>query len=502
MPEWNLRVGGEPIEGGFNDDSAITTWVRPPKHHNPAALIPEFASRPLAMEAKARDAFFARLAATPTQSARVRSESRMTRRGSVAEIPITGTLIKSIRGLEWLRDFGFDITGYDEIRDDLAQAMSETGIEQIEFAVSSPGGFTAGAKETADAIHAARSKKHVTARVDEMCASAAYWLASQADHISAGRLDFIGSIGCYLVAVDSSRAAENAGIKVNVIASGELKGAGTRGSPITEPMKAELQELVDGIAAQFVADIARGRGVTVAEVEKWASGRVWLAADARGMGLIDRLDTERDNSSPGVRAAATETQEDSMTDAEKKAAEDRARAEAQAAEKQRRDAITAAFPEDPAFALKAIGADWSVEKAQAEYAGVLRTRLAAEETKRKDAEAKLATAKDGPDAVPVGADPEGAAAQQRGKGGPAGLSESPFLKSARADQIEHIKSCAEHVSGRKSPCCSMTAAMSRVSRGHRQAEAAGQKHVFSSHLEASIADGPRHTSLKRELGVR
>jgi ClpP class serine protease len=84
-------------------------------------------------------------------------------------------------------------------------------------------------------VREANKKKPVTAYIEDLGASAAYWVASQAGKIYSNEPGFVGSIGTYLVVEDWSGAAEGAwASKVHVVKAGEFKGAGYPGTPVTD----------------------------------------------------------------------------------------------------------------------------------------------------------------------------------------------------------------------------------------------------------------------------
>ena len=50
-----------------------------------------------------------------------------------------------------------------------------------------------------------------------------------------------------------------------------------------------IQSEVDDIYLQFLGRVAEGRGMTIAQVNKIARGRVWTGRDALKIGLVDKL---------------------------------------------------------------------------------------------------------------------------------------------------------------------------------------------------------------------
>lgn len=207
----------------------------------------------------------------------------------VARIRIEGPIVKRVPG--WARYYGVRMAGAQDVQLQLARALADTNVRSVLLVIDSPGGTLAGVQELADALFAARAQKVLWSYGSDLVASAATWLGVQASRFSANRAALIGSIGVYCVAVDASRFYESAGVKVEVIRAGALKGAGTFGTAITDEQRASWQAMVDGAAALFVEAVARGRGLPVEDVRALATGAIWYADEARGLGLIDRVES-------------------------------------------------------------------------------------------------------------------------------------------------------------------------------------------------------------------
>lgn len=208
--------------------------------------------------------------------------------GSTAVVAITGIVMKSV---PWWMDFlGLEATGTEAVRDALESAIRDPQAKAILLYVDSPGGTVAGVQELVDAVFAARQAKPLDAHISDLGASAAYWIASQARGISANETAEIGSIGVYATVLDTSKAYSDLGVKVHVVRSGFYKGSFVDGKPIDDAELVPEQETVDGLARSFVAAVARGRGRSVAEIARLATGRAWLAPEARALGLIDTVE--------------------------------------------------------------------------------------------------------------------------------------------------------------------------------------------------------------------
>ncbi len=358
--------------------------------------------------------------------------------GSTAVINIHGVLMKDPPN--WLAWFGIESTDYNQIRKQLTEAVGNTNIQSIMLHVNSPGGTVAGTSETAEAIEAANNAKPVTAYIEDLGASAAYLLASQAKEITANINAEVGSIGTYTVYDDYSKAAEIAGVKIVVIRSGEHKGMGVIGAPITEEQIAAVQDVVNGMAANFKLAVSKGRKISAEAIEKLADGRVWLAAEAKKLGLIDNIVTgnekqqSNNNNSKGQGMVEKETTATGTVDIEavKKQADD--------AGKARLSALQTAFPDEPKFVLEQFTAGASVEQAKAAFCDVLKARNV--ELTAKNAElVKKKPASKGATPVPVG--------------GEGGSQAGEFMELSRQYSEEHK--------------CSMAEAMKKVRKKNQQA---------------------------------
>lgn len=211
-----------------------------------------------------------------------------TKRGAVAVIPIRGVIAHRMGAM----DDTSGGTSTERIGAMLTAVAAEDSIGTIVYDVDSPGGTVTGLQELAAQMFALRGVKKQIAVVNGMAASAAYWLASQADEIVSIPSGNTGSIGVFSAHQDVSAALEKAGIKVTLIKAGKFKTEGNPFEPLDDEARAHLQARVDEAYGQFVKDVARGRGVSPADVRGgYGEGRVLQAKDAKAAGLVDRIAT-------------------------------------------------------------------------------------------------------------------------------------------------------------------------------------------------------------------
>lgn len=208
--------------------------------------------------------------------------------GGVAILPIYGVITPKA-------DLMTDMSGgtsVDRIQRSFREAMGSKDVKAVVLDVNSPGGLTDMIQELAGEIHQERGKKPILANANSTAASAAYWIAAQADELTVTPSGRVGSIGVFAAHQDMSKALEKAGIETTLISAGKHKVDGNPFEPLSDRAKATIQERIDGTYGAFVEDVARGRGVAVDAVQSgYGEGKVLQARAALREGMVDRVET-------------------------------------------------------------------------------------------------------------------------------------------------------------------------------------------------------------------
>ncbi len=222
-------------------------------------------------------------------AARVRSLSA-DKPGSVMVLPLYGVINQRYAG-----DFsGPQGTSVQEFTQQFRQAMNDPNVKAIVIDVDSPGGTISGLDELATEIYNARKQgtKKITAVSNCLMASAAYYIASQANEVCVSPSSMTGSIGVYQLHEDDSTALENIGVKFTFISAGKYKTEGNSFQPLDDEARTAMQAVVDDFYSMFTKAVARGRGVAVKNVlSGFGQGRCLTAQDAVKQGLADRIAT-------------------------------------------------------------------------------------------------------------------------------------------------------------------------------------------------------------------
>lgn len=200
----------------------------------------------------------------------------------LAVIPVWGALLHRDA---WVSRYA---TGYDYVQAMFAAAMNDDDVKGIVFDLNSYGGHVAGNFELAEMIYEAREVKPSVAIVDARALSGGYSLASAAGKIIATPSADIGSIGVVLMHVSFAEMLKEDGIEVTFIYAGDHKVDGNPYEELSDDDKAALQAGVKRSYDQFVALVARNRGLeTQAVIDTQA--RVFDADEAKTLGLIDAV---------------------------------------------------------------------------------------------------------------------------------------------------------------------------------------------------------------------
>lgn len=193
----------------------------------------------------------------------------------VGVVPIRGLIVDSNRYVKELKKF-----------------FKDPSIKAIVLKIDSPGGAPGTAQAVFQEVKALKHQyvKPVIAYSENLCASAAYYIACSADHIITQSSSLVGSIGVYMGYPNLQEFIEQYKIKYTTIQTGDYKTAGMIFKDLTPQQRAMFQSITDDTYQQFVKDVASRRPkVASADPKKWADGKVFTGKQAFDLGLVDEL---------------------------------------------------------------------------------------------------------------------------------------------------------------------------------------------------------------------
>lgn len=185
-------------------------------------------------------------------------------------------------------------TSYVSLVDQVEDAI-EDGATTIVLDVSSGGG------EASHVFQAARdiremcdaSNVKLLAYADTMACSAAYALSVVADMVVVNPSATIGSIGCVVCLMDTSKAMEQAGLKRIFVTSGEDKVPYAEDGTFKKDFLEEIQKEVDALNVEFSEFVSEFTGIS-ADTIRGFQARTFNAQEAVEAGLATSVMTNKE----------------------------------------------------------------------------------------------------------------------------------------------------------------------------------------------------------------
>lgn len=208
---------------------------------------------------------------------KLRSNSNPAISKNISVIPIEGSLMKS--------DY-CGAPGMQTIANRIKLADESPQVDGIILKVDSPGGTVDGTQELGDVVK--NVSKPIVSFADGLMASAAYWVGSSADMVIAkDNTTEVGSIGVVMSFVDYDEYYAKEGIKTHTVFADQ---SSEKWKEIEDASKGDYSTLkewtLNPLAKEFQDTVLSNRPDVK---DKALHGRVFLAKDAKKMGLIDKI---------------------------------------------------------------------------------------------------------------------------------------------------------------------------------------------------------------------
>ena len=225
----------------------------------------------------------------------------------ILHVPVKGVLLNNFPYA-----YGAYATGYEYIWEAVKRGMDDSDVKGIALVIDSGGGLVSGNFALVDKIFALRGRKPIQSFACEHAYSAAYSVASVGDSITVARTGGVGSIGVVVIHMEYSEMLANAGYKTTIIRSKPGKMEGNAYEILSKDAQERIQARVDEFHNQFVAIVARNRGMSEAAVDK-TNALTFMAQEAIENGLADAIGTFDDAITAFVATINSEG-EDEMAD--------------------------------------------------------------------------------------------------------------------------------------------------------------------------------------------
>lgn len=179
----------------------------------------------------------------------------------------------------------------DSLNSALKSAFEDQGAKAVVVRLNSPGGSPVQAGLINEEIIRLKKlhKKKVYAVCEEMCASAAFYIAVAADEVYVDKASIVGSIGVLMDGFGFTDVMSKVGVERRLMTAGQNKGMLDPFSPRNPDQEAYAQAMLDQIHQQFIKVVRDGRGKRLKESEDTFSGLFWNGEQAVQLGLADKL---------------------------------------------------------------------------------------------------------------------------------------------------------------------------------------------------------------------
>ncbi|MCR4602749.1 MAG: signal peptide peptidase SppA [Prevotella sp.] len=191
---------------------------------------------------------------------------------------------------------GHNIVGKETTKD-LLKLADDDNVKAVVLRVNSGGGSAIASEQIWHATQLLKQKKPVVVSMGGAAASGGYMISCGANYIVAEPTTITGSIGIFgLIPNFNELVTDKLGITWDGVSTNKYTDYET--NLIFSKENSEelhyMQGYVDRGYERFINIVAKGRGMTKEQVNEIAQGRVWLAPDAQGIKLVDKLGSLND----------------------------------------------------------------------------------------------------------------------------------------------------------------------------------------------------------------
>ena len=192
--------------------------------------------------------------------------------------------------------------GSEEVSRLLRKVRKDTTIDAVVFRVNSPGGSALASDVIWRETVLASKEKPFIVSMGDMAASGGYYISCGADSIFANPTTLTGSIGVFgIIPNMKGLLNEKLGLTFDNVKTNENAGYISVNRPMTPYERRVMKNNIEDTYTTFTEKVAKGRNMSVDQVDEIGQGRVWSGINAKENGLVDQYGGLMD----AIKAAAT-----------------------------------------------------------------------------------------------------------------------------------------------------------------------------------------------------
>ena len=185
--------------------------------------------------------------------------------------------------------FGGRAVGDETLIEALRDIRSRKSIKAVVLRIDSPGGSGNASEAVWQELRRTRREKPVIVSMGDLAASGGYYLACAGDVIVADPATITGSIGVFGGKFNLAGLYNKLGINIQSITRGRHADMMSSYTDFTPEEETLFQHGLDQFYEVFLSRVSEGRGLTTAQVDSLAQGRVWSGLAAKQRGLVDEF---------------------------------------------------------------------------------------------------------------------------------------------------------------------------------------------------------------------
>jgi len=170
------------------------------------------------------------------------------------------------------------------------KASIDTTIKAIVLRVNSPGGSGLASDIIWREVILAKRNKPIVVSMGDLAASGGYYISCPADVVVANPTTLTGSIGVFGLLFNAQELMnKKLGVTFDGVKTNRFSDMPNLTRRMSEAEKQIIQSGVDEFYNVFIEHVAKGRGMSVEDVDKIGQGRVWSAINAKNINLVDEF---------------------------------------------------------------------------------------------------------------------------------------------------------------------------------------------------------------------
>ncbi len=186
-------------------------------------------------------------------------------------------------------DISQGVAGANGVVKQIRSAHEDENTKAIVFRVNSPGGSIIASEMMRDELFTAKNKGiDVIVSMGDYAASGGVYISTPADYIFAEPTTITGSIGVAVAIPTLENVMDYVGVNFDGVVTSKHGGWDP-----TQVIDEDLDKIFAGWAAgaydRFINFVAESRSQSYEDIKKIAGGRVWIAASAKEIGLVDEI---------------------------------------------------------------------------------------------------------------------------------------------------------------------------------------------------------------------